>query len=123
MIQNAPSERDVLHAFLKFYQDGILVAHNGLTFDLPFLHAACARHEIQSPAKTCLDTLRVCRKIDLACKDVRYSLEESLKRHKIPMIPNIPLHNALADALLTARLLLKFLGILEQRETDGIYIL
>ncbi|GAB4314076.1 MAG: hypothetical protein Kow0059_05640 [Candidatus Sumerlaeia bacterium] len=123
MVKNAPAEADVIAAFLAFSDGGVLTAHNGLTFDVPFVRAACGRCGLQAPSDTCLDTLRLCRRIDLACHDVKYDLGEVLRRHQIPMEPEFALHNALTDALFTARLLLKFLRILSERESDGIYIL
>lgn len=122
MVANAPGEGEIIPQFLQYADGGVLVAHNGLTFDVPFLRSACGRCGLEAPSDTCLDTLRMCRRIDLACKDVKYSLGEVLRRHAIPMEERL-LHNALADALFTARLLLKFLRILGERESDGIYIL
>lgn len=122
MVADAPAESDVIPRFLEFADGGVLVAHNGLTFDVPFLQSACGRCGLDAPSDTCLDTLHLSRRIDLACKDVKYALDEVLRRHAIPMEEG-NLHNALADALFTARLLLKFLRILGERESDGIYLL
>jgi DNA polymerase-3 subunit alpha (Gram-positive type) len=123
MVKDAPEEASIIPAFIRFIEGSVLVAHNGLRFDMLFLRETCERCGVESHVNTCLDTLRVCRKIDLANRDLGYSLQASLERHNIKRESDLTPHNALVDALFTARLLAHFLQIMAERERDGVYLL
>lgn len=64
MVEHAPPAKDVLPAFLRFCgQSSMLVAHNGHSFDAPFLKEACRRAGIPVPRLPVLDSLKIARNI------------------------------------------------------------
>lgn len=64
MVENAPIAKDVLPAFLRFCgQSSMLVAHNGHSFDAPFLREACRRAGIATPRLPVLDSLKIARNL------------------------------------------------------------
>jgi DNA polymerase III subunit epsilon len=64
MVENAPSAKEVLPAFLRFCgQSSMLVAHNGHSFDAPFLREACRRAGIATPRLPVLDSLKIARNL------------------------------------------------------------
>jgi DNA polymerase III epsilon subunit family exonuclease len=64
MVENAPAAREVLPDFLRFCGlSSLLVAHNGHSFDAPFLREACKRASITPPRLAVLDSLKIARNI------------------------------------------------------------
>jgi len=64
MVENAPPAREVLPNFLRFCgQSSLLVAHNGHSFDAPFLREACKRAGLGVPRLPVLDSLKIARNI------------------------------------------------------------
>lgn len=63
-VANAPSPADVLMEFSLFVGQGaILIAHNGLRFDMRFIAENCARHRIPVRETHALDSRAFSRKI------------------------------------------------------------
>ncbi|WP_391591907.1 DNA polymerase III polC-type [[Mycoplasma] cavipharyngis] len=52
-----------LKQFLDFIGDSVLVAHNGINFDLPFLNAKLIENNLKPLSNTLIDTLQVSRAI------------------------------------------------------------
>lgn len=64
MVENAPTAKEVLPTFLRFCgQSSMLVAHNGHSFDAPFLREACRRAGIATPRLPVLDSLKIARNL------------------------------------------------------------
>jgi len=64
MVENAPCARDVLPQFLRFCgQSSLLVAHNGHSFDAPFLRESCKRVGLSVPRLPVLDSLKISRNV------------------------------------------------------------
>ncbi len=64
MVQNAPLAKEVLPNFLRFCgQSSMLVAHNGHSFDAPFLREACRRAGLHPPRLPVLDSLKIARNL------------------------------------------------------------
>ena len=64
MVESAPPPSEVLPNFLRFCgQNSVLVAHNGHSFDAPFLKEACRRAGIAVPRLPVLDSLKIARNI------------------------------------------------------------
>src|SRR5699024_7766530 len=58
MVRDAPRTGEAVATFLEFAKGAVLVAHNA-GFDIGFLTAACAAHDLRWPAPTVLDTVRL----------------------------------------------------------------
>src|SRR5437879_5917473 len=109
MLASAPKFADVVHAWLEFIGDAVLVAHNA-NFDLPLLNREIARvfpgHRLRN-AELCT--------IDLARRVVpqieSYKLDSVAAYFKVE-IPRR--HRAADDALATARIFLRLLDALSE---------
>ena len=110
MVKDAPTINEVLPEFMKFFGDGILVAHNA-SFDTGFIRRyaeVCGLGEINN---TIVDTLEIAR-----------SLLKDLKKHKLDMVCErlgVSLnghHRAVNDAQATAEVFIKFLQMLADRK-------
>ncbi len=60
MVRGAPTEEEAVRAFLAFAGEDVLIAHNGASFDIPFLRKICRAHRIPFE-NTYLDTLPLAR--------------------------------------------------------------
>lgn len=101
MIHDAPSVAGAVAAFGEFAGDSILVAHNA-PYDLGFLKAACARHDLTWFPGRSLDTARLAR-VALHKGEVRNCKLSTLAAHfRSPVAPE---HRALADARATTHVL------------------
>jgi DNA polymerase-3 subunit epsilon len=95
MVANARSFKEVGQAFTDFCgPDAVLVAHNGIAFDQPFLAQEFARHGMQPPQWPLIDTLKWARKYrpDLP----KHALQHLREVYGIP--PN-QAHRALDDVI------------------------
>ena len=63
MVASSPSFAEVGADFVTFCgEDAVLIAHNGDSFDAPFLKAEAARHELDWPDFETVDSLKWARK-------------------------------------------------------------
>ncbi|MDP1590730.1 MAG: 3'-5' exonuclease [Prosthecobacter sp.] len=63
-VESAPAERDALLEFSRFVgAEATLVAHNGLRFDMRFIHEACLRQQIAVRETPVVDSREFSRKI------------------------------------------------------------
>lgn len=98
MVADAPEAVDAFLALLEFTGDLPLVGHN-IMFDYSFLKQCAANHKIPYE-KAALDTLKISRK---CLPNLESKRLESMSLHY--QIANVQEHRALADAILTVRLL------------------
>jgi DNA polymerase-3 subunit epsilon len=101
MVRDAPSVAGAVAAFGEFAGDAVLVAHNA-PYDLGFLKAACARHNLSWFPGRSLDTARLAR-VALQRGEVRNCKLSTLAAHFHS--PVAPEHRALADARATTHVL------------------
>ena len=112
-VRNAPEEADALKAFLEFAGDRPLLAHNA-TFDTGFMAAAAERCGVEFDP-VYLDTLPLSQ-----------ALLPDLKRHKLDIVsnrlslPEFRHHRASDDALVAARIMGRFLTMLEEKGAANI---
>ncbi len=66
MLLNKPNITQTLNSFVNFIRDEkepnkkvFMVGHNSNSFDMPFLKAQCAKHNIKFPNVLSLDTMRM----------------------------------------------------------------
>jgi DNA polymerase-3 subunit epsilon len=101
MVRDAPSVAGAVSSFGEFAGDAILVAHNA-PYDLGFLKAACAMHDLTWLPRRSVDTARLAR-VALLPGEVRNCKLATLAAHfRAPVTPN---HRALADARATTHVL------------------
>lgn len=101
MLLDAPSVAGAVAAFGEFAGDAVLVAHNA-PYDLGFLKAACALHNLSWFPGRSLDTARLAR-VALQRGEVRNCKLATLAAHfNSPVVPE---HRALADARATTHVL------------------
>ena len=101
MLRDAPSVAGAVASFGEFAGDAILVAHNA-PYDLGFLKAACARHNLSWFPGRSLDTARLAR-VALHPGEVRNCKLATLAQYFDS--PVTPVHRALADARATTHVL------------------
>ena len=64
MVKDAISQKQALIKIKQWIQNDILVAHNGIKFDLPFLNKLCEKYNVE-PINNCLiDTLEISHAIN-----------------------------------------------------------
>jgi len=106
MVADRPGIAAVLPSFLEFAAGAVLVAHNA-PFDVGFLRAACARHDIPWPGPAVVDTAVLARRV-LTRDEVPNCKLATLAGHfSAAVTPN---HRALADARATADVLHGLIG-------------
>lgn len=109
MVENAPAPSEVLPNFLRFCgQNSVLVAHNGHSFDAPFLKQALRKAGLSVPKLPVIDSLKVARNLmrdnasfklsELAARLVQTG-EISLK------LDQAELHRALYDCRVLAQVM------------------
>jgi len=106
MVSGAPEAHEVSRDFKQFIKDCVLVGHNIVSFDMPFLYNAFS---LKSQAY-CVDTLKMSRLV--------FNKERSHKLITVAErlgIKNKKYHRALDDAMVTAQVFLEFLGLEKQK--------
>jgi DNA polymerase-3 subunit epsilon len=114
MVCDAPSVAGAVASFGEFAGNAILVAHNA-PYDLGFLKAACARHDLTWFPGRSLDTARLAR-VALHAGEVRNCKLATLAQYFHS--PVAPEHRALADARATTHVLHH---LLERVGSFGVY--
>ena len=114
MVKDAHFIEQVLPEFMRFFGDGILVAHNA-SFDTGFIRKAAEVHSLGEIDNTIIDTVELSRallpelkkhKLDIVCEH----LGVSLKGH----------HRAVNDAQATAEVFIKFIDMLAERKVINV---
>lgn len=90
----------VLTEFFQWVEDSPLVAHNGISFDFPFLAEEAQRYAIPRPPLRLLDTLPLSRAF-LATPNGSFSLKSLCAAYGVT---NEHAHRALADAKATTEI-------------------
>ena len=113
MVAESPDIKTVLKQFIKFCDDCTLVAHNA-KFDISFINNATKENSINfTPCY--IDTLALarfllpeyrCHKLSVLCRELE--------------IENDSEHRAASDAKATAKFLVKFFGMLEEKGISNV---
>ena len=115
MVAGQPEIGAALEDFVAFARDDVLVAHNA-PFDLRFLTYERRRTAGRYLTQPWLDTLTLARRL----------LNGSVPRHDLSTLADWadttvrPEHRALPDAEATAELLIRFFGMLAERDVDTV---
>lgn len=62
-VKGTPKAKDALVEFSSFVGDAVLIAHNGKTFDMPFIRESCARSRLPVREVGFVDSMAFSRKI------------------------------------------------------------
>jgi DNA polymerase III epsilon subunit family exonuclease len=114
MIESAPSFVSIAEELARFIGDSVLVAHN-LPFDLGFLNQELERSCGFVLANPSLCTVRLGRRLLPQLPDRR--LDTLADHYGISFAAR---HRALGDAEVTAKLLLRFISLLEERGVEDL---
>lgn len=109
-VANAPKFHEVADEIRQFAGDCILVAHN-TSFDIPFLNA-----KLKNCGRETFDNKVLCTNVM-----TKYMIPEIVNSNleymgKIFDLGDVKVHRAVEDARLTARLLLKYLEIFQEKQ-------
>jgi DNA polymerase-3 subunit epsilon len=111
-VKKAPRIEDALALFSDFCGDATLVAHNGHTFDFPFLRNACKRARCRTRQVLYFDTLHLSRRI-WPRPGAGHSLDVIMKRCKVSL-HRFRRHDGRGDVSLLARCIQRMLGHITQ---------
>ena len=115
MVRDAPLFRDVVHDFLGFIGDSILVAHNS-GFDMRFLNHEIARvFDGYKLANPCICTVQLSRK--LLPDVVNHKLKTLAAHYSVDLVNH---HRASADARATAHIFVKLLTSLSSQGVNDL---
>ena len=107
-VKGAPSEKEAMEMFMEFVGDRPIIAHNA-HFDVGFMTAAAKRNGLRF-LPIFLDTLALSQAL---CQDLkRFKLDTVSNHLKLPKFNH---HRATDDAIVVARIMGKFLPMLQQQ--------
>ncbi|MHA7126893.1 DEDD exonuclease domain-containing protein [Janibacter indicus] len=106
MVADAPRAGEAVASFLEFARGAVLVAHNA-GFDIGFLKAACAAHDLRWPGNTVLDTVRLARQVVSRDEVANHKLGTLARHFGASTTPD---HRALHDARATVDVLHGLIG-------------
>lgn len=105
------ADRRVAHAFIEFVGEAELIAHNGISFDVPFINAELANAGMSTLANEIVDTLHLARRkfpgspasLDALC--ARFGIDTRQRERDG--------HGALLDSRLLAEVYIELTGGLQ----------
>ena len=80
-VENAIDQKSGLLKIKEYFGDSILIAHNGINFDLNFINNKLSQYGIEPIRNTLIDTLYISRSINVGYKS--HSLESICKKNKV----------------------------------------
>lgn len=102
----------VLPKFFEFAEDRILVAHNGIKFDVKFIQPIAEELKLPRNNFLCVDTLWLSRHL-FPEKGLKHNLDALMERLHIEPDPELMRHDALGDVIYTAKSFVKMMHMLE----------
>lgn len=116
MVASSPRIGSALPAFLEFFGDAVLVAHNA-RFDITFLKVACERLQLPWPGNAVLDTVHLARQLVTRDEAPNHKLSSLARVFSTRVTPD---HRALHDAQATVDVLH---GLIERVGNLGVHTL
>ncbi len=107
----------VLEQFFDFAGDRILVAQNGIRFDIKFIQHNVQRIGLPQTNFLSIDTLWLSKKI-FAEPGLKHNLDAIMERCGVKLDDSIMRHDALGDVIYTARCFAKMMKMLEELGKD-----
>lgn len=114
MVKDAPSPQKAVEAFLQFAEGSILVAHNGRSFDIPFIK----KQMDKGPVTHSLDNIDTYTLAQAIYTELRSFNLGALARHL--KVSDFDSHRALPDATALAEIWLTMLDSLEAAGIDNV---
>jgi DNA polymerase-3 subunit alpha (Gram-positive type) len=125
MVRNQPDEKIILKEFINFIGDRILVAHNGIGFDVKFIEFTAIRNKVKLDNFLCLDTMWLSRKLfpqhkshKLGSLKDRYKMDKKYSNEFLNQQ-----HNAFVDVVLTTEALKVFMKELKKQNRDKLLLI
>jgi DNA polymerase III epsilon subunit family exonuclease len=112
-VHEAPGPVEVLARFSRYCGDALLVAHNGHTFDVPFLRRACDRRRCSVRQVSYIDSLHLSWGVWGRARGVSHALDRVVSRLRVAT-EGIRRHDARGDVALLSRCVVKLLDRLER---------
>lgn len=106
MVRDAPRTGAAVAGFMEFAKGAVLVAHNA-GFDIGFLKAACAAHDLRWPGAQVVDTVRLARQVVRRDEVANHKLGTLARHFGAATTPD---HRALHDAKATVDVLHGLIG-------------
>lgn len=124
MVKRQPGEKAILAEFFRFVGDRILVAHNGIRFDVLFIEEATTRSRLNLENFLCLDTLWLSRKLYPGERSHKLDalVDRFQLRRRYPANFLNQRHNALVDVMLTAEVMRLFMNELRRQNKDKLLL-
>lgn len=113
-VAKAPHPPTALSRFSRFCGDSLLVAHNGKSFDGPFIAKTCERHAMRTREVDSVDSMHLSWNLWGRVKGVSHSLDNVIARLGVSQM-DIRRHDARGDVLVTARCVQKMMVLLKER--------
>lgn len=105
-LEDKPKMAEVAPRFLEFIGDSLIVAHNGLDFDFPFVNFELNKLGLRTiPREQMLDTLVIARNRVFGPKS--YTLDALAKWYGISLTARADAHGALIDSEILAKVYLE----------------
>ncbi|MFH1572159.1 MAG: 3'-5' exonuclease [Gemmatimonadota bacterium] len=108
-VRDAPREWAALRAFSQYCRDAVLVAHNGHSFDMNFLRAACRQNTQPAREVEYVDSMHLSWALWGRRRGCRHGLDEVVSRLQVGP-PTGRRHDARGDVELTAQCVVQLLG-------------
>ncbi|MFA5771565.1 MAG: 3'-5' exonuclease [Thermoplasmata archaeon] len=116
-VENAPTPEKILPKFSKYCGDSLIVAHNGLNFDLPFILHTCERYNTGIRAARYIDSMHLSWNVWGRHDVYSHNLDNVIKRLRMSQ-KGIQRHDARGDVEITARCVCRMMEKL--REKNGV---
>ena len=105
-LEDKPKMAEVAPRFLEFIGDSLIVAHNGLDFDFPFVNFELNKLGLRTiPREQMMDTLVIARNRVFGPKS--YTLDALAKWYGISLTARADAHGALIDSEILAKVYLE----------------
>lgn len=115
-VAKAPKAKQILPVFSKFCKGSLLIAHNGISFDIPFIRASCYRHNLKTRTVNFIDSMHLSWNV-WGRKEVSHSLGFVKTRLKVSA-KGLRRHDVRGDVHITANCVCKMIDRLVREDED-----
>lgn len=117
-VRDAPGPLEVLEEFSVYCGDALLVAHNGHTFDIPFLRQVCRRRRCSVRDARYIDSMHLSWRVWGRARGMSHGLDSVVSRLRV-RTAGVKRHDARGDVALLARCVVGLLERLERVADPG----
>jgi DNA polymerase III alpha subunit (gram-positive type) len=116
-VAGAPGPQEAVRAFSTFCDSSVLVAHNGHSFDIPFLRSVTTRSRQGLRPASYIDSMHLSWQLWGRARGVSHSLDGVVSRLRV-RAGDVRRHDARGDVLLLARCVEELLGRMARARRD-----